>query len=109
MQKVILRCQCNMSVCVNVSVESTGNCKTILIDQKQALLLHTAGMAVQDIFYAFPGRPGEDDVVVKMVSVLNDYFTPLANVMYERVLFRKTIQLSDENIEQYITLLRQRA
>lgn len=77
-------------------------------DQKQALLLHTAGMSVQDIFFTLPAGAG-DDAYVQTVSALDGYFTPQSNVPYERSIFRSMAQLPTETIEQYITRLRQRA
>ncbi|CAG2215581.1 unnamed protein product [Mytilus edulis] len=74
------------------------------VDQKYALLLHTAGMNVQDIFNTLPEGAYE-----KAVSALDAYFTPLSNAPYERSIFRSMIQSSSETIEQYITRLRQRA
>ena len=77
-------------------------------DQKYALLLHTAGMDVQDIFFTLPAGAGDDDYE-KAVSALNTYFKPQANTAVERSFFRNTEQLPNETIEQYITRLRQRA
>ncbi|CAG2215593.1 unnamed protein product [Mytilus edulis] len=78
------------------------------VDQKYALLLHTAGMNVQDIFFTLPEGAGEG-AYEKAVSALDAYFTPLSNAPYERSIFRSMIQSSSETIEQYITRLRQRA
>ncbi|XP_048729723.2 uncharacterized protein K02A2.6-like [Ostrea edulis] len=77
-------------------------------DQKQALLLHTAGMDVQDIFYTLPEGEG-DDAYDKAVSALDTYFTPQANIPYERSVFRSMAQMPNETIEQYITKLRQKS
>ncbi|CAC5383107.1 unnamed protein product [Mytilus coruscus] len=78
------------------------------VDKKYALLLHTAGMNVQDIFFTLPEGAGEG-AYEKAVSALDAYFTPLSNAPYERSIFRSMIQSSSETIEQYITRLRQRA
>ncbi|XP_061195212.1 uncharacterized protein K02A2.6-like [Saccostrea echinata] len=77
-------------------------------DQAKALLLHTAGMDVQDIFFTLPEGEGEDEYA-KAVNALDNYFKPQANVPYERSVFRSMAQLEHETIEQYITRLRQRA
>lgn len=77
-------------------------------DQKYALLLHTACMDVQDIFFTLPDGAG-DDKYAKAVSALDTYFKPQANSTFERSLFRRTVQLPNKTIAQYITRLRQRA
>ena len=43
------------------------------------------------------------------MSTLDTYFKPQANCTCEGSLFRRTVQLPNETIEQYITRLRQRA
>lgn len=48
-------------------------------DQKRALLLHTAGMEVQDIFLTLPTGVGID-AYTRTVDALNKCFTPQANV-----------------------------
>ncbi|KAL9962010.1 hypothetical protein ACROYT_G031062 [Oculina patagonica] len=56
--------------------------------RKKALLLHCAGMEVQDIFETLtdPDAPeGEDDnVYLAAIRTLDAYFTPQVNVPYER-------------------------
>lgn len=76
--------------------------------QKKALLLHTAGMAVQDVFFTLTEGAG-DDAYEKAVKSLNDYFTPQVNVPYERHMFRNMSQNQGETVEQYITRLRDKA
>ncbi|XP_078309584.1 uncharacterized protein LOC144617972 [Crassostrea virginica] len=76
--------------------------------QAKALLLHTAGMDVQDIFFTLPEGTGEN-VYAKALNALDKYFEPQANVPYERSVFRNMAQFSHETVEQYITRLRQRA
>ena len=77
--------------------------------QKKALLLHTAGMSVQDIFFTLPEETEGTNVFVKAISALNKHFKPQANVPYERLVFRETKQSVSETVEQYITRLRQKA
>ena len=55
--------------------------------QKKALLLHTAGMSVQDIFFTLPEETEGTNVFVKAISVLNKHFKLQANVPYERLVF----------------------
>ena len=61
--------------------------------RKKALLLHCAGMEVQEIFETLtdPGAPaGEDDNAYKAaLRTLDAYFTPQVNVPYERHIFAK--------------------
>ena len=79
--------------------------------QRKALLLHSAGMDVQDIFYTLKcPEPGETENVYSVCKkVLTDYFTPKVNVAFERSKFRGLAQLPDESIEAYATRLRQHA
>ena len=72
--------------------------------------LHTAGMAVQDIFFTLKEvREDEDNAFVKMKKTLEKHFTPQSNVPYERHVFRNTAQLPSETVEQFITRLRIKA
>ena len=77
--------------------------------QKKALLLHTAGMNVQDIFFTLPEETEGTNSYVKAVNALNKHFKPQANVLYERLVFRETKQTVSETIEQYVTRLWQKA
>ena len=79
--------------------------------QKKALLLHSAGMDVQDIFYTLDlvvGEEGDDDYTIAKKTLTN-HFTPQSNVPYERHTFRSMAQESNETIEQYVTRLRMKA
>ena len=78
-------------------------------NQKKALLLHTAGTSVQDIFFTLPEEIEGVNSYVKAVSALKKHFKPQANVPYERLVFRETKQSMSETIEQYVTRLRQKA
>ena len=78
--------------------------------QKKALLLHTAGINVQDIFFTLPEETEGTNSYVKAVNALNKHFKPQAKyVLYERLVFRETKQTVSETIEQYVTRLRQKA
>ena len=66
------------------------------VDQKKALLLHTAGLNVQDIYFTLTEEGGSDSYE-KAKANLNKYFKPQANVPYERLCFRETSQLANEN------------
>ena len=52
-------------------------------DQKKALLLHTAGLNVQDIYFTLTEEGGSDNYE-KAKATLNKY-EPQANVPYERL------------------------
>ncbi|XP_078355407.1 uncharacterized protein LOC144640050, partial [Oculina patagonica] len=73
--------------------------------RKKALLLHCAGMEVQDIFETLmdPGAPeGEDDnVYLAAIRTLDAYFTPQVNVPYERHMFRQMKQEENETVDQF--------
>ena len=76
--------------------------------QKQALLLHIAGLEVQDIYYTLVGD-NENKTYDETVTILNDYFTPKQNVPFERHLFRQIVQTSEETMDQFVCRLRIRA
>lgn len=75
--------------------------------QKRALLLHVAGMDVQEIYFTLAGEDASDFAAT--VKVLDDYFAPKTNVPFERHLFRQIAQESGETVDQFVCRLRQRA
>ena len=75
-------------------------------NQKRQLLLHCAGMDVQDIFYTLPAT-GTDYKTAK--DKLTAHFTPKQNTSYNRHMFRKEVQKEGENVGQFVTRLRQLA
>ena len=75
------------------------------VDQKKALLLHTIGLSVQDIYFTLDEGGGTDSYQ-RVKATLNKYFKPQANVPYERLCFRETSQLANETIEQFVTRLK---
>ena len=77
--------------------------------QKKALLLHCAGMSVQDIYYTLPAVAGEADVYEKAKTALEQHFSPQVNFAYERHVFRNIEQKESETVEQYIIRLKQQA
>ena len=79
--------------------------------QKKALLLHCAGLSVQDIFFTLTiaDPTGDENVYTVMVAKLNEHFLPKVNKTYERSVFRSMTQLQSETIDQFITRLSQRA
>ena len=85
-------------------------------NQKWALLLHSAGMDVQDIFETLPDVPfaplfeGDTDNVYKQtMRKLDGYFTPKGNVPYELHIFRSLEQEASETVDQYVSRLKKQA
>lgn len=72
-------------------------------EQKSALLLHVAGLEVQKIFDTLSptGRAYED-----RKACLNSYFTPKANIRYERFLFGQCVNEPNERIDTFVTKLK---
>ena len=77
--------------------------------QRRALLLHTAGMDAQDVFYTLPEVGGDANVYEKAKTALSGHFSPEANVPYERHCFRKMDQKQTETVDQYVIRLRTQA
>lgn len=78
-------------------------------DQKKALLLHCAGIEVQDIFYTLADEgAAEDDIYQKAVKTLDKHFIGKVNIPYERYSFRAMRQEENETVDQYIVRLRQK-
>jgi len=77
--------------------------------QKKALLLHTAGINVQDVFETLTlPVPGEqDDEYSLPIRALDNYFLPQTNMPYERHCFRQLQQGYNETVDRFVTRLRQ--
>ena len=80
-------------------------------EQKKSLLLHTAGMKVQDIYFSLTEEVADEndtgyDVAVK---TLNNHMIPQTNLIYERNVFRNMTQLQNETVFDYITRLQHKA
>jgi hypothetical protein len=74
--------------------------------QKRALLLHCAGEEVQTVFETLPNTGDKyDDAKQK----LTEHFKPLANVTFQRHLFRKEAQKDGETVSQFVVRLRRLA
>ena len=76
--------------------------------RKVAMLLHAGGMNLQDIYFALVGE-GTEKPYAEAVKILDDHFTPQANVPFERHLFHKMEQASGETVDQFVCRLRQKA
>ena len=70
---------------------SSKRIKRIIKIQRRALLLHSAGEAVQEIFETLTDT-GEAKDYEKAVKALNDYFIPKVNSTYQNHLFRSMEQ-----------------
>jgi len=79
--------------------------------RQQALLLHYAGEATNEIFDTLPDTAaGEgDDPFEKAIQALTNHFTPKQNREYEIYVFRQAKQESNESISAFQTRLRQLA
>ena len=74
--------------------------------QKRQLLLHSAGIETQDIFFTFEPQPEDYDSAAR---ALTKYFKPAKNLPYVRHIFRQAKQSDCESVAQYVTRLRQLA
>ena len=55
--------------------------------QKLALLLHTAGIDFQDVYYTLVSE-AEEKTFQQSIQILDDYFAPKANASFERHVYR---------------------
>lgn len=74
-------------------------------NQKRPLLLHCAGVEVQNIFDTLDGGASYDEAI----TALDTYFKPLQNETFERHQFRQMTQKAGETTAQFVTRLRQKA
>ena len=77
--------------------------------QKVALLLHSGGMELQEIFYTLAPEDEAQNNFDNCLTVLDNYFTPKVNVPFERHGFRQMAQLQGETVDQFVCRLRQKA
>ncbi|RUA05254.1 MAG: hypothetical protein DSY43_04950 [Gammaproteobacteria bacterium] len=80
--------------------------------QRKALLLHCAGLEVQDVYDTLtdPGPVGEDNKEYdKVMRTLDHHFSPQVNVPFERHQFRQAKQDESETVDQFTTRLFQLA
>ena len=76
--------------------------------QRVALLLHSGGMELQEIYYTLV--PEDTKTTFNdCVAALDNYFTPKVNVPFERHVFRQIQQMEGETIDQFVGRLRQKA
>ena len=77
-------------------------------DQKVAMLLHTGGLDLQDLYYTLVPETTEGVTYEECVNSLDEYFTPQTNVPFERHLFRQMEQMPSETVDQFVCRLRQK-
>ena len=77
--------------------------------QKVALLLHTAGTELQELYYTLAATEGTLKPYKDVIEVLDEYFVPKVNVSFERHVFRQMEQQNGEKIDQFVCRLRQTA
>ena len=66
--------------------------------QRRALLLHCAGLDVQDIFDVLPNTGGAKDYQ-KAEDALTAHFVTQINIPYEQHLFREMVQKENETVD----------
>ena len=86
--------------------------------QKKALLLHCAGMDVQEVFDTLPEPPaenvdGDDEDTPTEYKVamqkLDCYFLPKINEPFERHMFQGLFQEEEETVDHFLTRLRRQS
>lgn len=82
--------------------------------KKKAILLHTGGTSLQEIYFSLPeidAETEEDNINVydKIIQRLNDYFAPKQSRIYERHIFRSIQQDPNEKFDNFLLKLRRQA
>ena len=76
--------------------------------QQRALLLYTAGARVRGIFKDLPDK-GDANDYKSAITALNTHFVVATKKVYQRHLFRTTVQNEGEMVAQYASRLRRAA
>jgi len=76
--------------------------------RQKALLLHSAGLAVQDIYFSLVGEQDKNSYK-EAIAILDDHFIPKCNIPFERHMFRQIFQSDTETVDQFVCRLRERA
>ena len=66
--------------------------------EKVALMLHTGGMALQEVFYSL-AEESADLLLTGSLKVLNEHFVSTANIPFERHFFHQLEQQVDETVD----------
>ena len=77
-------------------------------ERKTALLLHTGGLNLQDLYYTLLTSTAIKPFAESM-KLLDNYFARQLNVPFERHQFRQMEQASGESVYQFVCRLRQKA
>ncbi|XP_062542448.1 uncharacterized protein K02A2.6-like [Armigeres subalbatus] len=79
-------------------------------NKKKALLLHNAGLEVQEVYFDDPNReaavPATSDAYKETIKLLDKHFKPIVSIPHERALFRKMAQKDGESIIKFSRRLR---
>lgn len=83
-------------------------------NRKKALLLHSGGISLQEIFYNLPNttNEGQDtppDSFENALKKLDNYFAPKQSIIYERHIFRLLKQEDDEKFDTFLLRLRRQS
>ena len=76
--------------------------------EKVALLLHTGGMELQELYFTLVNEE-EEKKFKDCVKMLDEYFIPKVNLPFERHQFRQMSQKSGEKVDHFVSRLRQKA
>lgn len=86
---------------------------TATAEKKKALLLHLAGLEVQEVYFDDPKHndapPDGSDVYKQTVELLDKHFAPIVCIPHERALFRKMTQKDGEGVTRFTRRLRHQA
>ena len=77
--------------------------------QKVVVLLHSGGMDLQEIFYTLAPEDEAQNNFDNCLTILDNYFTPKVNKLFERLEFRQLAHLQGETTDQFVCRLRQKA
>ena len=75
--------------------------------QIKALLLHTAGLGMQQIYYTLVNESNDKNNFNAIAAILDNYFVPKANVHFERHKFQQLTQTREKTIDEFVCRLRQ--
>ena len=75
--------------------------------KRYALLLHTAGLGVQQIYYTLVDEFNDKNNFDATVAIFDKYFVPKANAYFERHKFYQLTQTREETIDEFVCRLRQ--
>ena len=74
--------------------------------QRKALLLHIAGLAVPEIYYALVSEETDKKSFTEILAVLDNDFIPKANVHFERHKLYQIAQTKEESTDDFLCKLR---